>query len=288
MFHISNTIILVELTSVYLTTMALIKCSECGNMISDKSESCVHCGAPMELKENLIPCPECSALIEDTAERCPMCGYPVIPKRKLTPCPECGKMVEEDTEECPECGYPIYTIPNCYAERGERIICSTTSTNPYRKLYKERNNNRKNKIIVTLICIGLAIYFAPKDKAFYFPGLFPQKSSSEYSRSSTRSNSNNDEYKESDRERKKRDKQNDLTVKLLKVEEELREVVDELGDIYNTKNGNTGLRGMYLKQRVVTLYQKAIEIASDTGDASLVREYERRKEKAVSAMQRMN
>lgn len=29
--------------------MALIKCSECGGKISDKSDHCIHCGYPMRL-----------------------------------------------------------------------------------------------------------------------------------------------------------------------------------------------------------------------------------------------
>ena len=28
--------------------MALIKCPECGNNISDKAKACIHCGYPME------------------------------------------------------------------------------------------------------------------------------------------------------------------------------------------------------------------------------------------------
>ena len=28
--------------------MALIKCSECGNEISDKAKACIHCGCPIE------------------------------------------------------------------------------------------------------------------------------------------------------------------------------------------------------------------------------------------------
>lgn len=27
--------------------MALIKCPECGNMVSDKAENCIHCGCPL-------------------------------------------------------------------------------------------------------------------------------------------------------------------------------------------------------------------------------------------------
>ena len=29
--------------------MALIKCPECGNMVSDKATECIHCGAPLKL-----------------------------------------------------------------------------------------------------------------------------------------------------------------------------------------------------------------------------------------------
>ena len=29
--------------------MAMIKCPECGNMISDKAPTCIHCGAPLQI-----------------------------------------------------------------------------------------------------------------------------------------------------------------------------------------------------------------------------------------------
>lgn len=28
--------------------MSLVKCPECGQMVSDKSANCIHCGAPIE------------------------------------------------------------------------------------------------------------------------------------------------------------------------------------------------------------------------------------------------
>lgn len=31
-----------------LNTMAMIKCPECGNQISDKAKVCIHCGCPIE------------------------------------------------------------------------------------------------------------------------------------------------------------------------------------------------------------------------------------------------
>lgn len=33
--------------------MALIKCSECGKQISDKAKQCIHCGAPIEIENEI-------------------------------------------------------------------------------------------------------------------------------------------------------------------------------------------------------------------------------------------
>lgn len=54
--------------------MALIKCSECGRMISDKALNCPQCGAPVEVK---IQCAECGESIPDNCMVCPNCGCPV-------------------------------------------------------------------------------------------------------------------------------------------------------------------------------------------------------------------
>lgn len=54
--------------------MSLIKCSECGKEISDKSKSCVHCGTSLK-KEEKNTCPECGKTIKNG--RCLKCGYEV-------------------------------------------------------------------------------------------------------------------------------------------------------------------------------------------------------------------
>ena len=38
--------------------MALIKCEECGQMVSDKASDCPHCGCPVEAP---MVCPECGS-----------------------------------------------------------------------------------------------------------------------------------------------------------------------------------------------------------------------------------
>lgn len=54
--------------------MALIKCSECGYMISDKAVRCPQCGAPVEVK---IQCTECGEFISGNFVDCPNCGCPL-------------------------------------------------------------------------------------------------------------------------------------------------------------------------------------------------------------------
>jgi hypothetical protein len=58
--------------------MAMIKCPECGEEISDKAKKCIHCG---------------KILIEE-----------IVSKRF---CSECGKEVPTDVTECPYCGCPL-------------------------------------------------------------------------------------------------------------------------------------------------------------------------------------
>ena len=53
--------------------MALIKCSECGNMVSDQSDHCIKCGAPIIRK---VKCNECGAEYDETNAVCPNCGCP--------------------------------------------------------------------------------------------------------------------------------------------------------------------------------------------------------------------
>lgn len=50
--------------------MALIKCKECGAMISDKAGHCPHCGAPVEA----TACKECGETVLKNALVCPHCG----------------------------------------------------------------------------------------------------------------------------------------------------------------------------------------------------------------------
>ena len=55
--------------------MAMIKCPECGQEISDKAKKCVHCGAIYIGREE--HCTECGAELEEGMTECPNCGYPI-------------------------------------------------------------------------------------------------------------------------------------------------------------------------------------------------------------------
>lgn len=100
--------------------MALIKCIECGNNVSEYAESCPKCGCPMSViknkiikenfeKENQISneqCPLCSAkkphiITDNIKEVCSVCGYvfnenyvkkhkDLLPEKVLPTCPTCG------------------------------------------------------------------------------------------------------------------------------------------------------------------------------------------------------
>lgn len=63
--------------------MALVKCIECGNSVSDKANSCPKCGCPIaDVQYNnykINPaaettCPHCKTLIDNSARVCKGCG----------------------------------------------------------------------------------------------------------------------------------------------------------------------------------------------------------------------
>ena len=53
--------------------MALIKCTECGQDISDKAKKCPQCGAPVE---RMVSCSECGTQMRGNVKTCPNCGCP--------------------------------------------------------------------------------------------------------------------------------------------------------------------------------------------------------------------
>ena len=77
--------------------MAMIKCPECGQEISDKAKKCVHCG---------------KVLIEDK------------PVTKI--CSDCGKESPIDATECIHCGCPFEEdttpIPTVQMEKSKKDL----------------------------------------------------------------------------------------------------------------------------------------------------------------------
>lgn len=60
--------------------MAMIKCPECGQEISDKAKKCIHCGKVFieeEVAKEELKCIECGATLNDSDEVCHNCGCPV-------------------------------------------------------------------------------------------------------------------------------------------------------------------------------------------------------------------
>ncbi|MEA4921240.1 MAG: hypothetical protein VB078_10005 [Clostridiaceae bacterium] len=59
--------------------MALIKCIECGEEVSDTALTCPHCG----FERTAIICPECGKLCNIHKERCNNCGYRLIDSKAI-------------------------------------------------------------------------------------------------------------------------------------------------------------------------------------------------------------
>ena len=100
--------------------MALIKCEECGKLISDKAQKCPQCGCPVTPRSTLV-CPECGNMVTENDSKCTNCGCPSTLFRKANSdgqhannnafdnivvkiCPKCGHFeFDEDVSECSYC-----------------------------------------------------------------------------------------------------------------------------------------------------------------------------------------
>ncbi len=68
-----------------ITYMALIKCTNCGEAVSDRADVCPHCGATIiaDSTTELLICAECGTEIPEGSESCPKCGCPVSKNREV-------------------------------------------------------------------------------------------------------------------------------------------------------------------------------------------------------------
>ena len=71
--------------------MSLIKCSECGNEISDKASACPHCGSPVYM-------------LFDIGK------YEVASNYEVKKCVQCGRNIPKVLGKCPYCGKNQKTI----------------------------------------------------------------------------------------------------------------------------------------------------------------------------------
>ena len=56
----------------------------------------------------IIKCPECGQQVSELAANCPGCGCPI--SGNIDRCPECGETVLKSYTECPKCHYPIKKV----------------------------------------------------------------------------------------------------------------------------------------------------------------------------------
>lgn len=72
----------------------LIKCNECGNEISDKSEKCNNCGCPTEISIEALKRNKLSETYEELTSD----------SKTEWPCRECGEPMVQYKKKCPNCG----------------------------------------------------------------------------------------------------------------------------------------------------------------------------------------
>ena len=71
----------------------------------------------------LIKCPECGNNVSEYAAHCPHCGFNIAEELKEYVCPDCGQIVKGKKNPCPNCDCP----PQFFINKGELIPESNIS-----------------------------------------------------------------------------------------------------------------------------------------------------------------
>lgn len=124
--------------------MALIKCNNCGGMVSDKATVCPHCGNDPH------------KATDETNVSTPKDNNP-----KLSVCPYCGATVSKRATTCPKCGGTITSTPSQQpAPATPKTDAQTTTSEDYEPIEEEEaNGGLKTAVIILAIIFGVfAIY----------------------------------------------------------------------------------------------------------------------------------
>lgn len=118
--------------------MALIKCNNCGGMVSDKATVCPHCGNdPHKTTDDTIA--------NNTKDNNP----------KLSVCPYCGATVSKRATTCPKCGGTITSTPT-QQPNIPKTDAQTTTSEDYEPIEEEEaNGGLKTAVIILAIIVGV-------------------------------------------------------------------------------------------------------------------------------------
>lgn len=107
----------------------------------------------------LVRCPNCGSMISDKASVCPKCGSHTGFEHNLITCPECGEQYSIDLGVCPNCGCPSEAeVKDDYNKDSYTAIDNSEK-------FPEKKKSKIGLIIAVVVVIGLSIFAAFRMKA---------------------------------------------------------------------------------------------------------------------------
>lgn len=116
----------------------------------------------------IIKCPECGHVVSDRAKTCPNCGVDIA--GQIITCPDCGEVIFKDMAECPNCHCTINAAQASYepvvtaAEEPESSKPAVAPADakkaaPPRKRVKRSYTALVVSLVIALIIVLLGLYF---------------------------------------------------------------------------------------------------------------------------------
>lgn len=125
--------------------MPLIKCEDCGQMVSDRASTCPNCGAPIVKR---VLCEECGSQIPSGATLCPTCGCPVLPIANVAPASVAQTPMQPQYQPQPQPQYKpqpqpmasaAFSAPRDMEQRVQRFLVTNRKFFPQERIEEIRS-----------------------------------------------------------------------------------------------------------------------------------------------------
>lgn len=131
----------------------------------------------------IIKCPECGQMVSDHAKACPSCGIEI--EGKIMECPVCGEIIFKNQKECPSCHHPLgaetpQEAQACPPESAESDVDTTPSGDASTGEAPRQDSHKHTKLVTAIIVAAVVVAIAVLSAIYIYDNQQQQNEAEAY------------------------------------------------------------------------------------------------------------